>query len=263
MKNYKISVVIVHWNTPELLRQQLVCLDGRKDIEIIVVDNASKPTKELLKCFTTLKQNNVVIIKNRENKGFAKANNQGARIARGEWLLFLNPDVLLTTDNILELVTNAEKLHMDACSPEPSSKNYKKPLPTWYSLLIEFTPLRRFFPIDIVSKTYTLTGGCLLIQSDTFNKLGGWDERFFLWFEDSDLTKQLIDQGYKTGWVNIPHKHIGGASIRKLSEDKQKKLFFTSMKKYADKHFNWLEKQLVNMVIFWNLHITRSSLHAS
>jgi len=240
----KLSVIIVHWNTPDDLKSQIANLRSSKELEIIVIDNHSDKKIKL--------PGECVLIQNKSNLGFAKACNQGAKIAKGDWLLFLNPDVTISTKTLSHWIKQAEKADLDASSLEPSTSAYKKPVPSWYSLLIEFSPLHRFFPTTLNSKNFTLTGGCLLIRADVLKKLGGWDERFFLWFEDSDLTKRLLDNANKIGWINLPFKHAGGTSLKQLPEGKRRSIFFSSMNKYAKKHFNLFGRLVVNFLTILN-----------
>jgi len=253
----KISLIIVHWNTPDLLRNQLNVLLDKKDYtdflrlgegnisggEIIVIDNASGKYLEWVK--EEFPQ--VRLIENKDNLGYAAACNQGATISKGEWLLFLNPDVEITVSSIKHLIKEAEKKGFDACSPK-TTLDYMKPLPTTFSLLVEFTPLKYFVPFSIF-RSHTLFGGCLLIKRAVLEKLGGWDERYFLWFEDSDLTMTLKKEGYKTGWITqATIKHTGGASFANISERKKKALFFGSMNQFAEKHFSFLGKRIVKLL---------------
>ena len=262
------SIIIVHWNTPDLLKKQLEVLyssseaqaksrssnvilarpdsDSRlrsnNNIETVVVDNASVSSLSFLK----KEFPHVKFIQNEENLGYARACNQGAKLARGEWLLFLNPDVEITTDSIKHLIKSAEERGLDAASPK-TGENYEKPLPTPLSLLVEFTPLKYIIPSSLFRKR-TLFGGCLLIKKSILNKVGGWDEDFFLWFEDSDLTRRLTDKGYKAGFVETKIKHVGGVSFQKLSEKYNRKIFFTSMQTFADKHFSAFGKFVVSQL---------------
>lgn len=277
-----ISIIIVHWNTPDDLRKQLQGLaptviarsedfttksrlhrgsptkSGQSREEIIVVDNNStEPLDWITQNFPP-----VTLIKNTLNRGFAFACNQGAAVATGDWLLFLNPDVDISSDQIHNLIEEAKKHGLDACSPEPASDNYRKPIPTIRTLLTEFTPLGKIIgsptylsagaPIlsgakageggaprrgEVVNNT-TLTGGCLLIKSSVLHALGGWDERFFIWFEDSDLSARLVEENYKIGFVPVTIHHAGGTSFRSLHEKYKKHLFFHAMDVYARKHFS-------------------------
>ncbi len=228
-----ITIIIVHWNTPELLKKQLTLLKPEQNLEIIVVDNKSEESVDWVKKDFP----KITLIKNSANLGYAGGCNSGAKGAKGNRLLFLNPDVLITNKQILEMINLAEKNNFDAASCEPGSINYQKPLPSPLSLLIEFTPLNRIISLNIFKKK-TLFGGCLLIKNKVLKQLGGWDERFFLWFEDSDLTRRLYDNSYRVGWINIKVNHIGGASFKRLGDKNKRKIFFTSMNIYAKKHFS-------------------------
>ncbi|MEK7177665.1 MAG: glycosyltransferase, partial [Patescibacteria group bacterium] len=172
----KATAIIIHWNTLELLRKQLVLLKPNKDIEVIIVDNKSDESVDWVK----KDFKNIILIKNSINVGYAGGCNSGAKIAKGDWLLFLNPDVLITDKQIFEMIDLAEKNNFDAASPEPGSTNYQKPLPSLLSLLVEFTPLNKFYNFKNFITLKTLFGGCLLIKRLVLKKLGGWDEQFFL-----------------------------------------------------------------------------------
>lgn len=237
----KVSVIIVHWNTPDFLQKQLFVLSKSRELEIIVVDNASSEKISFQHTFPT-----VIFIENKINRGFAFGCNQGVVKAKGEWLLFLNPDVVIDSSQINSLIEYAQKNNLVACSPQPQSSDYRKPVPSAMSLLAEFTPLNRF--IKKMSGQMTLTGGCLLIKTVVFKKLGGFDERFFLWFEDSDLTKRLIDNSYTYGFAPITIKHEGGVTFKKNDKQYNRDIFFNSMDVYAKKHFSSFGQFIVSRI---------------
>src|SRR3989338_3057677 len=100
----KLTIIIVHWNTAELLKKCLAILSKTKTIQIIVIDNLSnKPLDWIKKEFPS-----VELIENKINRGYAFACNQGVSKAVGEWLLFFNPDVEITSEQITELLTYTE-----------------------------------------------------------------------------------------------------------------------------------------------------------
>lgn len=232
--NKKIAIIIVHWNTPDLLQKQLDGLiASQQNLNIVVVDNASEKSIAWIK----KQYQSILFIENKINRGYASACNQGAMQTIGEWLLFLNPDVAITKVQIETMVAYAEKHQLVAVSPRSSSNDYNKPMPSWMSLLVEFTPLHLFIPLRFFSSK-TLTGGCLLIKKDVLISIGGWDERFFLWFEDSDLTYRLKKNGFCSGCTPILIDHRGGASFTHLDKQYKRDIFFHSMSVYAKKHFN-------------------------
>ncbi len=238
------SIIIVHWNTPTILRKQLEILSGITNSEITVVDNASSENIAWIRNYFP----NVRLIVNKFNRGFAAACNQGAAVSTREWLLFLNPDVRIDKDEIESLIRYAKEKKLDACSPTPESDDYKKPVPSWWTLLIEFTPLKRILwnKIQSIVDYHTLTGGCVLIHSKVFRYLGGWDERYFLWFEDSDLTKRLLNNDYRIGWAPFFVNHIGGVSFADLGIQEKRDLFFHAMRVYAHTHFGFFGRYIVD-----------------
>lgn len=238
-----ITLVIVHWNTPDILRTQLKPLSLVETFQIIVVDNNSKESIDWIKQDFP----SVQLIKNKLNRGFAFACNQGVKKAEAEWILFLNPDVTLSEKDILKMIQEAQEKQFDACSPQSQSAGYQKPLPTPYTLFVEFTPLRKILTFKN-QKHFTLFGGCLLIRTDVIKRLSGWDERFFVWFEDCDLTKRLIKKKYRIGWLSQKVGHKGGVSFKQLDDRLKKDIFFHSMNVYAHKHFQGLGKMLVSFV---------------
>lgn len=243
MIKQNISVIIVHYNTPERLRRCLSHLSSVHDhLEIVVVDNASgKSLEDIQQHFHQVK-----FIKNTRNEGFSFANNQGFLHTTGSWLLFLNPDVEITAKQVYDLYHQVVREGYDAVSPKTEDERYQKPLPSFLSLFQEFSPLR----VVSIGKTYqTLTGGCLMIKRTTFEQLGGWDERFFLWFEDSDLTQRLIKRGARIGFVQAELTHHGGDSFKVLSKQLQRDIFFNSMEIYVRKHFSYWQQVLIRQMV--------------
>lgn len=242
----KLACVIVKYQTPELLSCLVAKLkDG--EVDIVVSDNHSESTPSELK----VNSNNYKYIDNETNIGFGAAANRGAEESQTEWLLFLNTDVEVSPEALKNFVKQAEDRELDASCPTTRDKRYIVPLPSFSWFLGKFTPLKRFpyFSSLAKKKPLTLWGGCLLIKRSVFEKLGGFDERFFLWFEDSDLTKRLVDTGYRIGRVNVEGlSHIGGVSFGSMSEKQKRKLFFTSAYIYVSIHGTWYDKLLVSLL---------------
>lgn len=241
-----ISIVIIHYNSVIDLKK---CLDrlypDLRRFPITVVDNNSRGSlAEIRKKFPE-----VSWIKNQTNVGFSKAANQGVVATKSRWILFLNPDVLISGTEIEALFHFAEKNHLDAVSPDFEDERYRKPVPTLETLLSEFTPLHVVKHSLAVQRT--LVGGCLLIRRNVLEELGGWDERFFLWFEDSDLTKRLIQAGYKVGFSATTVQHHGAGSIAQLKPYIRRQIFFQSMDIYARKHLPiWQQVILQKSIIY-------------
>ncbi len=236
------SVIIIHWNTPEILKDLLIELIKNSAFQIIIIDNHSK------KLLSWVKKDfpSVKLVSNKNNYGYAFACNQGILEAKGKWLLFLNPDVDIDHKTIIEMVKFTKNKKLSACSPLTLS-SYRKPLSSWFSLLVEFTPLNIFIPLNVF-KQKTLFGGCLLIKKNVIKKLGGWDERFFLWFEDSDLTLRLLRNNYRIGWFDRRVNHLGGISFAPLNDQYKKDIFFHSMNVFSLKYFSWFGKIIIKLI---------------
>lgn len=246
--NTKVSAIIVNWNTNDNLEKLLNILQPSDKVEIIVVDNNSEtPPLTLSK-----RHDKTTFIFNDTNKGYAAACNQGASQAKGDWLFFLNADVEIDNAGVDACVSEAIERNFDATSPLSDKEGYNKPLPSLTSLFVEFSPLRRIIPFSPFSRK-TLFGGALLIKRDLFLKLKGWDERFFVWFEDSDLTKRLYNIGAHVGWLSSRVGHTGGASFTTLSKSKRSAIFFQSLSIYLKKHHGSLTQRVIGLLTerFW------------
>lgn len=229
-----LTVVIVNWNTGALVEKQVAVL-SRFISHIVIIDNNSD--KAIPKSIINL--NAVTVIQNRINRGYAAACNQGLALVNTKWVLFLNPDVFFSEVSLSKFIQSAANHNYDAASVLSKSNDYTKPVPSLFSLLSEFTFLNRFIPQDLFTQR-TLIGGILLIKTQIIKKIGGWDERFFLWFEDSDITKRLIEQKYSIGFLESAVEHSGAQSFKSIDQSVQKDIFFNSMEIYSDKHFNSL-----------------------
>jgi len=241
------TLVIIHWNTPKELKKLLKLVAHDREFHVLVVDNNSdEPVDWITKDFPA-----VHLIQNSINRGYSFACNQGIQESKGEWVFFLNPDVFITPESVHRMIRYAHSENLDAVSPKPHSSDYMKPLATPFTFLTEFTPLVRIIPkwfiSDLVDQ-FTLFGGCLGVRKWIIEDLGGWDERFFVWFEDVDLTKQLYKAGYKVGWAPVSFEHKGGTSFQLLDTQLRRNIFFNEMLVYGDKHFGQTGGLIVKML---------------
>lgn len=233
--NRLLTIIIVHWNTPKQLHKLIAQLNNT-GCTVHIIDNSSSLSSDKV-----TRGKKIRIHKNILNKGYSSACNQGLINARTPWVLFLNPDVVISVDSIKKMIDQARKMGLHACSPNPENAAYRKPLHSTMSLLFEFTPLHRIAHlIPKMNHQETLFGGALLVKTKIAKELMGWDERFFLWFEDVDFTKRLLEEGHKVGWIDVHMSHIGGASFSKLRNDIKREVFFHSMDIYIRKHLSML-----------------------
>ena len=236
-----VSVVIVSYETRELTLiaiRSLLEHTTKHPIEVIVVDNASSDgTADAIEAELP----DVRLVRLDENVGFARGVNHGARHARGRYLMLLNPDTVVHDDVVAELVRFAEaeprvgllggrNLSTDgeydpgSCWGLPTPMSY---LCFGLGLTAAFKGHPTFDPEslggwerDTAREVGLVTGCLLLVRSDVWRELGGFDERFFMYAEDADLAKRAWDLGYRlmiTPDATITH-HVGAASKVKSSK---------------------------------------------
>lgn len=265
-----ISVILVSWNVRDHVRNCLQSiLDQTKDIdyEVIVVDNDSHDgTVEMIREeFPWVK-----VIASDTNLGFGKANNRGAEIATGDIVFVLNDDTILT-ENSLKIVydkvmqeqeigvlgyhlTNPDGSHQDSVRRYPQLLDQVLILLKLHNFFPRIAPIRRYFAQDF---DYTkeqdvdqVMGACMVMRKEVFDKAGGFDERFFVWFEEVDLQKRILEeQGLRIVYSPITEMiHVKGASFSQLMSLNSQKLFNRSMRQYFAKH-NGLLRTAVLMAV--------------
>lgn len=224
-----VSVIIVNWNTKDLLKN---CLNSiyqtiqNLTFEIIVVDNASSDGS-----LEMLQQNfpEVISIGNQENRGFGAANNQAFAVMQGKYALLLNTDALLTPGAVKRLWTFGEA-NSDAAivcgqllNADGSKQNSIASFPSLLTLSANTSLLEYLFPRKFPSKRYahagpievdSAIGACMMIRKKALDEVGVFDERYFFFFEETDLAYAMHKSGWKT--YHIPDAfiyHLQGQSI--------------------------------------------------
>lgn len=223
--------------------------------EVIVVDNHS-PDESV--AYLKHKFPSVIFIENKENAGFAKANNQGLAIARGEYILYLNPDTLPAENTLgacikfLDEQKNAAAAGVQMLDgsgiflPE-SKRSFPAPATSFYKLFL----LEKLFPLSKVFGRYALgyldknqvhevdvlAGAFIMARAELLRKINGFDERYFMYGEDIDLSYSLQQLGYKNYYLgNIPVIHFKGESTKKDSI-RYVKIFYRAMILFVEKHY--------------------------
>ena len=235
------SIIIVSFNTKAFLAR---CLESlfkklkKNTFEVIVIDNESSDGSAEM-----VKKNfpKVNFIQNKKNLGFGEANNLAAKKALGKYLVFLNPDTYLLDDSFFSAIDFMKKnkgigilgpkiLLEDRQTIQPYSFGFE---PNFLSLIYE-----RFSPSDDIKikEVGWVTGACLFIRADLFNAIGGFDRRFFMYFEDIDLCMEARKRGFKVYFYpKTKIVHLLGKSLTKNLE--RKKIYWTSQKKFYQKHY--------------------------
>jgi len=237
-----ISVIIVNYNVKELLQQCVnSVLSSSKNLktEIIIVDNNSfDGSVEFIKSKFSL-NSNIKVISSPVNLGFAKGNNIGVKEAKGEYLLILNPDTVLQEDTLektLSFYKTDSQIGAVTCKLVlPNGKldlACRRSFPTPSVAVYRMLGLSKLFPKSKLFGKYNLTyldenhiyevdaivGAFILLRKDIYDKVGGFDEEYFMYGEDLDLCYRLKKAGYKIYYFpGTSIIHYKGESTKKSS----------------------------------------------
>ena len=255
----KLSVVIVNYNVKHFIEQCLFSvLKAAENIacEIFVVDNNSVDGS-----VTIIKDKfpQVNLIVNKVNTGFSVANNQAIRLAKGEYVLLLNPDTVVQEDTFTKVITFMDT-HADAgglgvkmldgqgnFAPES-----KRGLPTPFVAFYKMVGLSRFFPKsakfgkyhlsylpqDQINEVDVLSGAFMLMRKSVLDKIGLLDETFFMYGEDIDLSYRIQKSGYKNYYFpETQIIHYKGESTKRSSLN-YVIIFYKAMAIFSRKHFS-------------------------
>ncbi len=253
-----LSLVIVSYNVREFLEQAIRSIQKALDdvsYEIIVVDNASSDgTIAFLQ-----KQNNIVLIQNDVNVGFGKANNQGFEVARGEYICAINPDTIVQEDTfkvLIDFISKHKNVGAVGCkilNPDGSLQlACRRSFPTPWVAFTKISGLAGLFPKsklfgrynltylnpEQVSKVEAISGSFMLLPRSTIEKVGGFDESFFMYGEDLDWCYRIRKAGLDIYYVpDTKIIHFKGESSKK-SPFEQRRLFYEAMRLFVEKHFS-------------------------
>lgn len=272
-----LSIVIVSYKCWSRLDACLKSIQNQKldFLEIIVVDNHSNDGQ--LTNFIHAHPG-VHFIAQEINGGFAQACNKGASLAKGDWLLFLNPDTILEPHTLDPLLIKA--------NAEPSWKligikqwdeNKKDTYPfglflQWWNVWPPIRSLQRWIGGDAYSKKKLsldpvsfpdwISGSFVLIRNTDFIELGGWDERYWMYCEDMDLSRAAYAKGWKRVMYNelyCMHSHGGSSRINPSTKAITKSAVIISTFKYINKHMQppgrWIAKGTLFCITLINLLI--------
>ncbi|KUG24149.1 glycosyl transferase, family 2 [hydrocarbon metagenome] len=262
-----VSVIITNWNVKNLLRNCLNSLYKTvSDLvyEVIVVDNASSDgsVAMLEKEFPS-----VIRIANTENKGFGAANNQALAIMKGKYALLLSTDTVLTPEAVNKLwnFCEANDRAAIACgqllNADGTKQNSIASFPSILTLVTNTSLLEFLLPRRFPSKRYKHTspieadsaiGACMMIRKKALDETGFFDERYFFFFEETDLAYSLRLKGWKV--YHVPDAfiyHLQGQSIGHNIRSRIE--FYRSRYKFFKKWHGLLYCYLANSLIFFRL----------
>jgi len=227
-KSPVLSVVIISYNTSSVtgdcIRSILRENKSMPAFEILVVDNASKDDsvpvlRKLAAEYPTLK-----VIENSENAGFAKANNQAVKQARGQYILLLNSDTVVLDDavgRLFKTYTEDPRMHFLGgkllnrdMTPQASAAPFYT-LPVVFGALFlkgDYWGLTRGSP-DKTTHADWVSGACILTKKEYYDAVGGFDEGIFMYMDEVDLLFRARKKGYETYFYpGARFIHLGSAS---------------------------------------------------
>lgn len=194
-----VSVVIANLNGEQFLASCIDSVLAQLPLpEIVVVDNGSTDSSvEML----VSRYPGVRLIRNRANRGFAEAANQGADAATGEFLLFLNNDARLSATTLSQL-SDALRRSPQTAACQPTLVRSDGTLDSAGSMLTRTGFLYHLSPDDWAHDRFgpfrfSLKGACMLVRADVFEQAGRFDESYFAYFEETDLCWRILALGYR------------------------------------------------------------------
>lgn len=276
------DIITVNWNSGTQLKE---CIESLQKTElsncilnkVVVVDNDSKDNSlELVK---DLNYEKLEIIKNSDNLGFGKACNIGAKNSQSDFLLFLNPDAMVYEDTFLKLLDYIEQndtndvavYGVQLIGDDEKVQRTCARFPSLWNMLVRSSGLNKIN--KKIFKTYAMNdwnhddtkevdhviGAFYLIDRKIFEKIKGFDERYFVYIEDLDLSKRVKDRGYKTIFVSeVQAYHKGGGTSEQV---RAKRLFYSTRSRliYGFKHFGFFKGLFLMFFTFIFEPLTRTA----
>lgn len=254
-----LSIITVPWNVKDLVRKNFQAIYSRTsniEFEVISVDNNSQDgTKDMIR----FEFPQVKAILNDYNAGFSKANNQGIKISKGRYVLLLNPDMQVHEGTLEGMVrwmdANPEagiagcKLTKENGEIVPHVRHY----PGLFDQMAVILKLPHLFPTILnhymwrdfdyscEQEVDSIRGSFFMIRREVLDKLGGLDERYFIWFEEVDFCRQAKEAGWKVMYTpSVECIDYVGKSFAQVPGGKLQKIFQASMTLYFKKwHSRW------------------------
>lgn len=248
----RLTVIIVNWNTGELLRK---CLESVRTAlreltaKVIVVDNASTDGSERI---VESEFPEFRLVRSAANLGFAGANNLAGLAARSEYLLFLNPDTVVPSHALRLLLDEAERqphailgprVRLSSGGVQPDSCGRFFTASRW---LAGLAGLNRLFPVLAVNQAARfsrsspvdwVSGVCMLVRADLLQELHGFDAGMFAYLEDMDLCRRAVQLGVQCRFTpTVEITHVRGGSFGRMPFE-QALVFTASRLRYVRR--NW------------------------
>jgi len=261
-----VDIIIVNWNSGGLLKD---CIDSAKEItqgnfilqRLVIVDNASSDNSLDSINLSLLP---LIVIRNSSNLGFAAACNQGAKDSSADLILFLNPDTRLFNDSIDKAVSFMSShgddigiLGVRLIDDYGITSRSCARLPTPLSFLCFMFGLDRILPDyfeghfmtewDHLDNRYVdqVMGAFFLVHRSLFIELNGFDETFFVYFEEVDFTKRALARGCRTFYLSDASIYHKGCGVSEQIRATRLFYFLRSRIQYSYKHFHFIPATLI------------------
>jgi GT2 family glycosyltransferase len=262
-----VSIVTVSWNVRDLLSRLLDSIFQYTDdikFEVIIIDNNSKDgtVEHITQNFSQwINSNQLKIIHNDNNAGFAKANNQGLAQAKGKYVCFMNPDMELlenTFKKMKQFMDQSPDVGIATCRllyPDKTIQSNIKTNPTLCSQIFVLLKLHHFFfwlpclkkylqkNFDYTQKQYIeqAMGAFVFTTKSLMSKIEGWNESYWLWWEDVELYKSVQKQNKDIVYLPITEIiHFEGKSFAQTKGLSKQKRFNKGMLHYFSRHHSKL-----------------------
>jgi GT2 family glycosyltransferase len=286
----KLSVIILSYNTKEITQKCIAALVNKLPVstdflsEVILVDNGSTDgsVTNIKGQISKVKDRGIQfkLIENRSNLGYPRGNNQGLKVAQGEYILFLNSDVIIEDVDFAKLISYLDnnsqigvltvKVLLRNGSIDPASH---RGFPTLWNSFCYFIKLEKLFSkiptlntffggyhlvgrnLDLIHEIDSPTGAFYLVRKKIMEKTQGFDEEYFMYGEDLDLSFRIKQLGFKIVYYPFSFvlhlKRLSGLE-KKDSETryKTKQHFYTAMKIFYKKHYQKKYPKFVNSCVY-------------
>lgn len=264
----KLSIIILNYNVEhflELCLKSVVRATSTIESEIIVVDNASNDGSCAM---VKSKFPKVKLIENEDNFGFSKGNNIGVACAKGEFLCILNPDTVVAEDTFVKLIefykqraktgiVGCQLIDGTGCFLPESKRNILTPFVSLKKMIgMDKSYYANHIDKDGIGKADVYVGAFMFLKSKIYNEVGGFDEDYFMYGEDIDLSYRIKKSGYTNyyfGKTSIIH--FKGESTMKNSVYAER--FFNAMQIFYKKHFK--SNPLFNTIVWLGIKALKNT----
>jgi GT2 family glycosyltransferase len=237
-KNKKVSFIIVSYKSLKFLTD---CVNSiiqytSGEYEIVIVENNSGENLDIIQNLSTEK---ITIIYSDKNAGFGSGVNLGATKSTGDWLCIINPDTRIQGDihTLSTIDKNTKAIGLALVNQENKIQAYQYgDFPTPKSLISNKAKKQWKNPTEQTITTDWVSGGSLCIEAALFRELGGFDERFFMYYEDIDLCHRVRQAGHNIEWTQqITIWHYEGGSESNIINTKKR--YYKAQRQYLAKWY--------------------------